>query len=80
MVLFMEGGGFYHDRHTAMLSTDHIYETSAAKPNTQASPKAMRKHSMQALYLSAGFGNCELDKACAPIKLNIMDVLLRLWK
>ena len=23
-VLFMEAGGLYHDRHTAMLSTDHI--------------------------------------------------------
>jgi hypothetical protein len=34
-----------------------IYETSAAKPNKQASPKAMRKRDVQALYLSAGFGD-----------------------
>ena len=32
-------------------------ETSAAKPNTQASPKAIRKHGMQALYSSVGFGD-----------------------
>ena len=58
-----------------------IYETSAAKANTQASPNAMRKRGMQqALHLSAGFGDCELDKPCSPIKLNIMDVLLSLWK
>jgi hypothetical protein len=34
-----------------------IYETSAAKPNTQASPKAMRKRGIQALRSSAGFGD-----------------------
>ena len=31
-------------------------ETSAAKPNTQASPKAMRKRDVQDMCLSAGFG------------------------
>jgi hypothetical protein len=32
-------------------------ETSAARPNTQASPKAMRKRDVPALHLSARFGD-----------------------
>jgi hypothetical protein len=43
MILFMEDGGFYHDRHTAMLSTDHIRNigskaeyASIAKGNAKA--------------------------------------------
>ena len=32
-------------------------KTSAAKPNTQAAPKAMRKRCIQALYSSAEFGD-----------------------
>ena len=42
-VLFMEAGGLYHDRHTAMLSTDHIRNignkaeyASIAKGNAKA--------------------------------------------
>ena len=43
MILFMEDGGFYHDRHTATLSAAHIRNigskaeyTSIAKGNAKA--------------------------------------------
>jgi hypothetical protein len=42
--------------------------------------RGMMNRYVQAPYLSQGFSDCELDKSCSPIKLNIMDVLLSLWK
>ncbi len=53
----MEEGGFYHDRHTATLSTDYIRNIGKHCRIRKQSPKAMRKRGMQTRYLSAGFGD-----------------------
>ena len=55
---------------TAMLSIDHIRNIGKGNVKTRC----------KALYSSTGFGDCELNKPDPPIKLNIMDVLLSLWK
>ena len=56
MVLFMEDGGFYHDRHTATLSTDHI-RNIGSKAEYASIAKGNAKTRCKALYSSVGFGD-----------------------
>jgi hypothetical protein len=53
MVLFMEDGGLYHDRHTAMLSTDHMRNVGS-KAEYANITKGNAKARCKALYLKCG--------------------------
>jgi hypothetical protein len=59
MILFMEAGGFYHDRHTATLSAAHM-RNIGSKAEYASIAKGNAKTRCKALYSSAGFGDFEM--------------------
>ena len=56
MVLFMEDGGLYHDRHTATLSTDHI-RNIGSKAEYASIAKGNAKARCTGSALKCGFGD-----------------------
>jgi len=65
----MDGGGFYHDRHMAMLSTDHMRNIGS-----KAEYASIAKGNVKARR----FGDCRMGDSCLVMAIRIQNHFFKL--